>query len=353
MNTIRTNINAAVSHNSMRLQNQSSLESMNRLSTGNRITSGSTNAASYTRSGTAIDALRTSIIAAQSINQATALINSVDTSAALIESQLQNMLEQTMRVSDTLIDFYAGDKGIICDYLQQASESIIDIANNHNFGGKNFMVGGNAWPAWQSELRQDGTQIFFGRVNTQPDETTTALNFNLLSGGGDSFTFTLKSFHPYSTVSVNRPYSLAGRFYGSVAAPNIPVLNKTAGTDTHAYGDAALYHGDGAGNPYVEGHLHTDTKAAAGHTILQLNLAIEGITRERSRLGSIRSRLIQMADANQNTALHATNTKSLITDAEFASNVAQLSKSQILTQTTTAMLAQANLEGSRLLELLR
>ena len=347
MNSINSNMNALVSSNALRTQNQRSADAMTRLSTGNRITSGTSNAASYSRASTINTALRTAVIANANINHATALINSIDASAGIIQDKLQFMLEATMSVTGNLTpEGFGGDKGIICDRIQRALEDIIYIANNHDFAGKNYMKGGNNWPTWLAEPPG-------GTNNTSPDETTIVYVFDVNIGAGDNFAMDLKSYHPYSTVSVNRPYSIAGRFYGNVATPNIPVLNKTAGTDTHAYGDAALYHGDGAGNPYVEGQLHADTQVAADHTILQLNLAIDGVARERSRLGSIRSRLVQMADANQNTVLHAANTKSLITDAEFASDVAQLSKSQILTQSTTAMLAQANLEGSRLLELLR
>ena len=92
----------------------------------------------------------------------------------------------------------------------------------------------------------------------------------------------LKSFHPHSAIDRD------GQFHGNPAAPNLPDLNKTAGTDTHVYGDAALYHGHPlTGAPYKEGHLHGDNRDAIDHTIIQLDRAISGLTAERARLGRL------------------------------------------------------------------
>jgi flagellin len=347
MNSINSNMNALVSSNALRTQNQRSADAMTRLSTGNRITSGTSNAASYSRASTINTALRTAVIANANINHATALINSIDASAGIIQDKLQFMLEATMSVTGNLTpEGFGGDKGIICDRIQRALEDIIYVANNHDFAGKNYMKGGNNWPTWLAEPPG-------GTNNTSPDETTIVYVFDVNIGAGDNFAMDLKSYHPYSTVSVNRPYSIAGRFYGNVATPNIPVLNKTAGTDTHAYGDAALYHGNNLGNPYVEGQLHVDDENSAAHTIYQIQLAIDGVAADRTRLGAYRNRLTHIAENNISTVSRLGVTKSLVMDTEIATAVAELSKSQILSRSATAMVAQANISGNRLLELLK
>ena len=145
-------------------------------------------------------------------------------------------------------------------------------------------------------------------------------------------------------------------FWGDPAAPNLPDLNKTAGTDTHVYGDAALYHGStryfNTGAPYKEGHLHGDNRDAIDHTIIQLDRAISGLTAERARLGGFLSRLSHMADNVTNEILNSRVRKSQIEDTDVASQIAEFSKREILKQTSMAMLTQINRKGSELLELL-
>ena len=107
------------------------------------------------------------------------------------------------------------------------------------------------------------------------------------------------------------------------------------------------------GNPYVEGQLHVDDENSAAHTIYQIQLAIDGVAADRTRLGAYRNRLTHIAENNISTVSRLGVTKSLVMDTEIATAVAELSKSQILSRSATAMVAQANISGNRLLELLK
>ena len=238
-----------------------------------------------------------------------------------------------MSESDLLQNTYWGDKGKICDYFQQAEEGIIDMVNGHLWNGQNFMTGGG-----------------------ENNHTTTTLNFAFNAGGADTsdtVQIELKSFHPHSAIDRD------GLFWGDPDTPNLPDLNKSAGTDTHVYGDAALFHGSqgrygrpNTGAPYKEGHLHGDNRDAIDHTIIQLDRAIDGLTAERARLGGFLSRLSHMADNVSGEILNTRVRKSQIEDTDVASQIAEFSKRQILKQTSMAMLTQINRKGSDLLELL-
>jgi flagellin-like hook-associated protein FlgL len=247
--------------------------------------------------------------------------------ASNIQNSLIDMRTVAMSESDLLQNTYWGDKGKICDYFQQVEEGIIDMVNGHSWNGQNFMTGGG-----------------------ENNHTTTTLNFSFNAGGSDTsdnIQIELKSFHPHSAIDRD------GQFHGNPAAPNLPDLNKTAGTDTHVYGDAALYHGHPlTGAPYKEGHLHGDNRDAIDHTIIQLDRAISGLTAERARLGGFLSRLSHMADNVTNEILNSRVRKSQIEDTDVASQVAEFSKREILKQTSIAMLTQINRKGSELLELL-
>ena len=333
MNTIRTNIAAVSTHNALRMHNLRSMEAMEQLSTGKRLSVSRSNSSVHVQSSTNTAALRSLEMAARSINDAISLFNSIDVTASNIQNSLIDMKTVAMSESDLLQNTYWGDKGKICDYFQQAEEGIIDMVNGHTWNGQNFMIGGG-----------------------ENNHTTTTLNFSFNAGGTDAtdtIEIELKSFHPHSAIDRN------GNFWGNPAAPNLPDLNKSAGTDTHVYGDAALYHGSqgrhgfpDTGAPYKEGHLHGDNRDAIDHTIIQLDRAISGLTAERARLGGFISRLSHMADNVTNEILNSRVRKSQIEDIDVASQIAEFSKREILKQTSMAMLTQINRRGSELLELL-
>ena len=333
MNTIRTNIAAVSTHNALRMHNLRSMEAMEQLSTGKRLSVSRSNSSVHVQSSTNTAALRSLEMAARNINDAISLFNSIDVTASNIQNSLIDMKTVAMSESDLLQNTYFGDKGKICDYFQQAEEGIIDMVNGHTWNGQNFMIGGG-----------------------ENNHTTTTLNFSFNAGGtdaSDTIEIELKSFHPHSAIDRN------GNFWGNPAAPNLPDLNKSAGTDTHVYGDAALYHGSqgrhgfpDTGAPYKEGHLHGDNRDAIDHTIIQLDRAISGLTAERARLGGFISRLSHMADNVTNEILNSRVRKSQIEDIDVASQIAEFSKREILKQTSMAMLTQINRKGSELLELL-
>ncbi len=327
MNTIRTNITAISTQNALRMHNLRSIESMEQLSTGKKLSVSRSNSSVHVQSSTNTAALRSLEMAARSINDAISLINSIDVTASNIQNSLRDMRTVAMSESDLLQNTYWGDKGKICDYFQEAEEGIIDMVNGHSWNGQNFMTGGG-----------------------ENNHTTTTLNFSFNAGGSDTsdnIQIELKSFHPHSAIDRD------GQFWGNPAAPNLPDLNKSAGTDTHVYGDAALYHGHAVtGAPYNEGHLHGDNRDAIDHTIIQLDRAISGLTAERARLGGFLSRLSHMADNVTDEILNTRVRKSQIEDTDVANQIAEFSKREILKQTSIAMLTQINRKGSELLELL-
>ncbi len=91
----------------------------------------------------------------------------------------------------------------------------------------------------------------------------------------------------------------------------------------------------------------------ASEALVQLDVALVTVSTERSTLGAAQSRfegiisMLQVARENQSAAA------SRIMDADYASETASLTRSQILQQAGTAMLAQANALPNNVLSLLR
>jgi flagellin len=94
------------------------------------------------------------------------------------------------------------------------------------------------------------------------------------------------------------------------------------------------------------------TQASSRTAITQLDQAIENTSQARGDLGSILNRLRHAINYTGNSIENATNTESALRDTDMASEVTSFTRSQILSQASTAMLAQANSTPQQALGLL-
>ena len=96
-----------------------------------------------------------------------------------------------------------------------------------------------------------------------------------------------------------------------------------------------------------------DALADAQRAVNALDSAIEKVNDERSNIGSLQNRF-EFTVSNLQSGIQNTDaSRSSILDADFAVEAAGLAKNQILTQSGTAMLAQANQISQNVLSLLK
>ena len=91
---------------------------------------------------------------------------------------------------------------------------------------------------------------------------------------------------------------------------------------------------------------------SAEKALARLDNAIQKISSERSRLGALQNRLDSVIRNNGNYAENLLTSESRIRDADVAQEVLEQVKHQIVMQSSTAMLVQANQQPQRVLELL-
>tara|TARA_B110000027_G_scaffold27316_1_gene29862 strand:+ start:1314 stop:2573 length:1260 start_codon:yes stop_codon:yes gene_type:complete len=91
----------------------------------------------------------------------------------------------------------------------------------------------------------------------------------------------------------------------------------------------------------------------SGQAITELDAAINGAAAERAKLGSYMSRLQHASDNLTNVATNTAASRSQIADADYASETTELARTQIISQASTAMLAQANQVKQTVLALLK
>ena len=100
-------------------------------------------------------------------------------------------------------------------------------------------------------------------------------------------------------------------------------------------------------------NIAVDNAADASTTISNIDAAIGAVSTSRANLGAYINRL---NDTISNLSIQSENVSaanSQITDLDMASEVVNMSKAQILTQSATAMLSQANQSSQGVLSLLR
>ena len=95
------------------------------------------------------------------------------------------------------------------------------------------------------------------------------------------------------------------------------------------------------------------TYATASAALGLLDTAIDLVNSSRSTMGATMNQLSYSADNMLNISTNVAASRSSIMDTEYATASSQLSRSQIIQQAATAMLAQANQQPQSVLELLK
>jgi flagellin len=110
------------------------------------------------------------------------------------------------------------------------------------------------------------------------------------------------------------------------------------------------------GTSYVSGakvnSLDISTQTGANAALGIVDGALDYISNIRADLGSIQNRFQSTISNLQNVSENLSASRSRVLDADFASETAEMTKSQILIQAGTAMLAQANQLPQQVLALL-
>jgi len=96
----------------------------------------------------------------------------------------------------------------------------------------------------------------------------------------------------------------------------------------------------------------TNNKMKTGLTLSAFDDAIAEVSTTRAGLGAAQNRLQSAVNNLTNNSTNLTDARSRIQDADFSAESTNLAKAQILSQASTAMLAQANQSSQGVLKLL-
>jgi flagellin len=165
----------------------------------------------------------------------------------------------------------------------------------------------------------------FGKLNSQIDSiaSQTTWNGQLLLDGTN-------------TNSIN---AVAGQFDFQVGKDATQTISVTISSMTNA-------------SLGVSG-LGIATAAASSASIATIDTALDTINSQRATIGAGINQLTYATDNLTNISSNITASRSTIMDTDYATASTQLSKTQIIQQASTAMLAQANQQPQSVLALLK
>ncbi|MDA5522654.1 FliC/FljB family flagellin [Yersinia kristensenii] len=128
----------------------------------------------------------------------------------------------------------------------------------------------------------------------------------------------------------------------AAAAPTDTDLAATAKTDADAFTTAL-----------TAAKQYTPVGAATASPLETLDAAIKQVDGFRSQLGAVQNRFESAVTNLNNTVNNLTSARSRIEDADYATEVSNMSRAQILQQAGTSVLSQANQVPQTVLSLLR
>ena len=318
MTVINTNTASLVARDAIQRNDRAMSQAMERLSTGSRINSAKDDAAGLAiaeRMGAQVSGLN---MAVRNANDAISLLQTVDGAAQEISNMLNRMYELAVQAASGT--YTSTDRTALDLEFGELMKEIQEIAERTEWNGTSIM---------------DDTY----------DDTTNALKVQLGAESNQTMAVRIKDWRP--TISAD----------GELASATDTDTNGIDSADS-AYNLAGTADGTEAALYFLDGTENTDrlvitSAAAAAIAVKNINNAIDGAAKERAQYGAYISRLQHAADNLQNVATNTAASKSQISDADYATETTELARTQIISQASTAMLAQANQVKQTVLSLLR
>ena len=288
-------------------KSQAGLEqNIERLSSGLRINSAKDDAAGLAISERMNNQVRGMQQANRNVQQGVNLLQTAEGAINEISNILGRMRELAVQAaSDTVTD--DDRQSLDLEFNQLETGEITRIAKSTEYNGMKLL---------------DGT---FGskKVQVSADHSSTADITNLEITLGD-----------FRIDPVNQDF--AGR--GVIVGDSSQAVSFEA-----AHGEVDL----------AANELDLQTLDRSQTTIGSLDLMIDAVNTARSDIGAKQNRLEFTSSNLMNSIQNTAASMSTIRDADFAAEAAELAKNQILTQSGTAMLAQANSLSQNVLSLIR
>jgi flagellin len=373
---INQNIAAMNSYRNLSVTEGQFSKSLEKLSSGFRI-----NRAADDAAGLAIsEKLRGQV---SGLNQASAnaqngisLIQTAEGALNESHSILQRMRELAVQSSNDTNT--AQDRGQIQKEVDQLSQELTRIGNTTEFNTKSLLNGDNATTGLTFQIGANEGQSLTVKIG---DVRAAALGVageaagpNTVSGGAtaggtavavsadnSAGTLAVGTYTVAATATAGTVFDVkdgAGASVGSYDSSNNTFTSAADATKTVTFASDLGAGGtfEAAATTVVDSTKGLDVSssaAAASAAITTLQTAIDSVSDQRSTLGAVQNRLDHTINNLGVAAENLAASESRIRDTDMAAEMMKFTRSQILSQAGTSMLAQANQAPQGVLSLLR
>lgn len=400
MSVINTNVMSLNAQRNLSTNSADLGTTIQRLSSGLRINSAKDDAAGLAISERFTTQIRGMDQAARNANDGISLAQTAEGALGEIGNNLQRIRElavQSRNATNSADDRAALQKEV--DQLMSEIDRVADTTNfngtkllNGDFTAQSFQVGANQGETIDIAAIADanidslGTWTSVAQANTSG--SAGAFGDVTLATTGDEFSVTVDGETAISVTAAADGEVVDAAAIDASLATNAAAL-EAAGitfTGSAADGNLAFSKADGsaydvvvtndagangfAGADFATGTNNVDNGAAAGaqtgfadldistaegadNAMLAMDAALKAVNDARADLGAVQNRFSSVVTNLQTGSENLSAARSRIMDADYAKETANLSRTQILQQAGTAMLAQANQSSQSVLSLLR
>ncbi len=325
MTVINTNTSSMVARDAINRNDRAMSQAMERLSTGSRINSAKDDAAGLAiadRMSAQVSGLN---MAVRNANDAISMLQTIEGATKEITNMLGRMRE--LAVQSASGTYTNTDRTALDLEFGALMDEISRIAKNTEWNGQAVLKGNI-----ETALDSDYTSNDVAETHT----------IQLGASSGQTMEITINTWVP--TVASDNS---ANDTVGGVVNPLVSDANDSA------FGTAVLY-ADAANDAVVAAdRLVISSVDGAEIAITNLDLAINGAAAERAKYGAYMARLQHASDNLANISMNTSASLSSIADADYAVETTELARTQIISQASTAMLAQANQVKQTVLALLQ
>lgn len=372
---INYNISAMIANSALNINNNATSSSIERLSSGLKINHAKDNASGLAMAKRMNAQIRSLEVANQNSNDGVSVIEIAEGALSEIEEMVQRMNELAVKACNGTIS--DEERKMIDDEISQLKEEIVRIADTTMYNGETLLDGSFDLKGYSTDpdlkVTTYGDKVRSGDYTISKLVTAYDADGNLdpdncqmvLDGVGVPSGLSYEFKEDRIIVTGNNEFSM------EFQVKNQKVFNadKTAGTeinlDITGLGSMGLQIGTNEGqeldvriatiNLRAMGleRVNCKTLADSEAFLAQMKDTLSYVNSARSRLGAYQNRLEHTINTLDTSEENMTAAYSRIMDVDMSEEMTEYTKNQVLVQSSTAMLAQANERPSSVLQLLQ
>jgi flagellin len=298
---INTNVDSTKIQNILTSSTDKLSQSMQRMSTGLKINSAKDDAAGTVISARMQVQLNGNEVAQKNVQNGNALLSTVEGNIDVVQDNISRIRDLALQAKNGT---YSNEEiKAMDDEVQQRIAEINRVSYSSKFSSLKLFNNGNTYATAADKLAKDGATLQVGS-----------------EAGADN------------TIKANESIFKSVEFSALSGLQNFKLTSLTNGV--------------GAQNTINTTNNVTVTKEATDTefdtAVKALDAAIDNLTSRKSEIGSAGNRLDSALSTLTTQFENLSSSKSLITDADIASEASKYTQNQILQQISTSLLAQAN-----------